>query len=108
MQRDSGRLAGATVSSAISMIETIKAGGAEIDFFEKTAGYEAGYNNSAVFLLKQNAYLRTIPVLLHKLGMCVILMMGVELVFSGKFYNWWADGFSVICQSVYDTCRFCY
>lgn len=84
MQRDSGRLAGATVS-AISMIETIKAGGAEIDFFEKIAGYEAGYNNSAVFLLKQNAYLRTIPVLLHKLGMCVILMMGVELVFSGKF-----------------------
>lgn len=84
VQRDMGKLSG-TMTASLTMIETIKACGAENSFFEKLAGCQAQYSNSMVTLQRRNALLRAVPVILHKLGTCMILMLGVELVFDGAF-----------------------
>ena len=82
IQRDSGKLSGIMVS-AISMIETIKASGAEFGFFEKIAGYQTKYNNSMLLLKKRNATLSIVPEILSGLCTGAILMLGVYYIFHG-------------------------
>ncbi|MDO4273670.1 MAG: NHLP family bacteriocin export ABC transporter peptidase/permease/ATPase subunit [Eubacteriales bacterium] len=84
IQRDSGKLSGIMVAG-ISMIETIKASGAEFGFFEKISGYQTKYNNSLLVLKKNNAYIGIAPQILTGLCNCAILVMGVYQIFVGKF-----------------------
>lgn len=82
--RDAGKLAATTVSG-IEMIETIKASGAENGFFEKWAGYQASVNTTNADYRLITSYLGMIPVLCTKLADILVLIIGVSLVFSGKF-----------------------
>lgn len=84
MQRDSGKLSGIMIA-AVSMIETIKASGAEFGFFEKIAGYQTKYNNALLSLKKRNAMIAVIPQILTGLSTGAILMLGVYNIFNGSF-----------------------
>lgn len=82
--RDSGKLAGSTVSG-IEMIETLKASGAEDGYFEKWAGYQASVNAQNVAYAKINQYLGMIPSMVSSLTNLVVLGLGVWLVIQGDF-----------------------
>ena len=84
MMRDSGKLAGATVSG-IEMIETIKASGAENGFFEKWSGYQASVNTQNVRFLRINQYLGIIPSIIAGVLNNVVLILGVWLTMRGLF-----------------------
>ena len=62
-QRDSAKLSATTVAG-VEMIETIKASGAEVGFFQKWAGYQASVNAQDVKAAKLNNYLGIIPAFL--------------------------------------------
>lgn len=82
--RDSGKLQGSTVSG-ISMVETLKASGAEDAYFEKWAGIQASVNASQVKFEKVNQYLGLIPALASALTGSAVLGLGVWLVIQGEF-----------------------
>lgn len=82
--RDSGKLAGATVSG-IEMIETIKASGAENGFFEKWAGYQASVNVQSVRYARLNQYLGAIPKFVSAFANILVTMLGVWLTLQGEF-----------------------
>ncbi len=84
LQRDSGKLASATVSG-IEMIETLKASGAENGYFEKWAGYQASVNTQNVRFTKLNQYLGLIPAAVSKIVNSAVLILGVWLTMNGKF-----------------------
>lgn len=84
MQRDAGKLSGMT-SACISMMETIKASGAEYGFFEKISGYQAKYHNSLLQSKQMDVYLNAVPSLLSGIGDGLILLIGVSLIFNGSF-----------------------
>ena len=84
MMRDSGKLAGATVSG-IEMIETIKASGAENGFFEKWSGYQASVNTQNVRFQRINQYLGIIPAVISGVLNSVVLILGVWLTMRGEF-----------------------
>ena len=82
--RDAGLLSGATVAG-ISMIETIKASGAENGYFEKWAGYQASVNTQKVRYTRLNQYLGAAPGLVSALTNTAVLMLGVWLSTQGQF-----------------------
>ena len=84
MTRDSGKLAGTTVSG-IEMIETIKASGAEDGFFERWSGYQAAVNSSEVKYTKLNQYMGVIPSLVGLFINSVVTFFGYYLIITGKF-----------------------
>ncbi|MEA4853242.1 MAG: NHLP family bacteriocin export ABC transporter peptidase/permease/ATPase subunit [Christensenella sp.] len=84
MARDAGKLAGATVSG-ISMMETIKASGAENGFFAKWAGYQAAVNTQNVKYAHLNQYLGAVPGIVSSLANIAILSLGVYLTMEGQF-----------------------
>ena len=84
MMRDQGKLASATVS-AVDMIETIKASGAENGFFEKWAGYQASVNSQNVRYRKQDTLLGILPGILSSLVNIMVLILGVWFVMQGRF-----------------------
>lgn len=84
IQRDSGKLSG-IIAAAVSMIETIKASGAEYGFFEKISGYQAKYNNSVLALKRRNTMISVIPQILSGLSSGAVLMIGVYNIFNGSF-----------------------
>ena len=84
MMRDSGKLAGATVSG-IEMIETIKASGAENGYFEKWSGYQASVNTQNVRFQKLDQYLGLVPTVISGVLNTVVLILGVWLVMRGRF-----------------------
>ncbi len=84
MMRDSGKLAGATVNG-ISMIETIKAGGAENGFFANWAGYQASVNTQTVRFARIDRYLGVIPSIISGALNVLVLTLGVWLVMRGDF-----------------------
>ncbi len=84
IQRDSGKLSG-IIAAAVSMIETIKASGAEYGFFEKISGYQAKYNNSVLALKRRNTMISIIPQILSGLSSGAVLMIGVYNIFNGSF-----------------------
>ncbi|MBR2835763.1 MAG: NHLP family bacteriocin export ABC transporter peptidase/permease/ATPase subunit [Coriobacteriales bacterium] len=84
MMRDAGKLSSST-ASAIDMIETIKASGAENGYFEKWAGYQASVNTQNVRYLKQNQYLGLIPSAVGTVTNVAVLVLGVWLTMQGQF-----------------------
>ena len=81
--RDAGRLEAATVAG-ISMIETIKAGGAESGFFQKWAGYQASVNKAEVQTERTNQLLGAIPAFLSSFVNYAVLVLGVYLAMTGE------------------------
>lgn len=84
IQRDSGKLSGIMIAT-VSMIETIKASGAESGFFEKISGYQTKYNNSMLDLHRRNTMTGIIPQILSGFSTGAVLMIGVYNIFSGNF-----------------------
>ena len=82
--RDAGKLEATTVTG-ISLIETIKASGAENGFFQKWAGYQASVNAQEIKILKTNQFLGMIPVFLTTIANYIVLVLGVLLVMQEKF-----------------------
>lgn len=84
IQRDSGKLSGIMIA-AVSMIETIKASGAEFGFFEKISGYQTKYNNAMLALKQRNTMIGVVPQILSGLSSGAVLMTGVYNIFNGNF-----------------------
>lgn len=84
IQRDSGKLSGIMIA-AVSMIETIKASGAEFGFFEKISGYQTKYNNAMLALKQRNTMIGIVPQILSGLSSGAVLMTGVYNIFNGNF-----------------------
>ena len=82
--RDAGKL-DATTASGISMIETIKASGAENGFFQKWAGYQASVNAQSVKAAKTNQFIGMIPAFFSTLANYAVLVVGVWMTMDGKF-----------------------
>ena len=82
--RDAGKLEAAT-ASGISMIETIKASGAENGFFQKWAGYQASVNAQTVKAAKTNQFIGMIPAFFSTLANYAVLIVGVWMTMEGKF-----------------------
>ena len=82
--RDSGKLESAT-ASGISMIETIKASGAEAGFFQRWAGCQASVNAQNVRAARTNHLLGMIPAFLSALANYTVLIVGVWLTMQGRF-----------------------
>ena len=82
--RDSGKLAGVTVSG-IEMIETIKASGAEAGFFSRWAGYQASVNTQQVKFARMNQALGLIPSVVSAITNTAVLMLGVWFTMQGSF-----------------------
>ncbi len=83
-QRDSGKLAGATVAG-IEMIESIKSSGAENGYFEKWSGYQAAVNTAQVKFTKLNARVGIIPSVISMLTNTLVLMGSVYLCQKGEW-----------------------
>ncbi len=83
-QRDAAKLSSATMSG-ISMIETIKAAGAENGFFGRWAGYQASVNTQSVQYTRLNLFLGSLPSLITSMANLAVLGLGVLLVIRGEF-----------------------
>ncbi len=83
-QRDSGKLAGATVAG-IEMIESIKSSGAENGFFEKWSGYQATVNTANVKFTKLNARFGIIPSVITLMTNMLVEMGSVYLCQKGQW-----------------------
>ena len=82
LQRDQGKLAGVAMNG-LSMIETLKAQGAESDFFAKWAGCQARAINAEQTLGRTTQALNHVPLLLSGLSVVVILGVGGLRVMAG-------------------------
>ena len=82
--RDAGKLESQTVSG-ISMIETIKAAGAENGFFRKWAGYQASVNTRSIKAAKVDHLLGAIPAFFSNLANYAVLIAGVWMTMDGSF-----------------------
>ena len=82
--RDSAKLSATTVAG-VEMIETIKASGAEVGFFQKWAGYQASVNAQEVKAAKLNNYIGSIPMFLGTLANYAVFIIGIWFVMNGEF-----------------------
>lgn len=74
-----------TASAGISMIETIKASGAENGFFEKWSGFQASVEHNIARNSQLNRFFGALPELVTSLANMAILLLGTYLTISGKF-----------------------
>jgi NHLM bacteriocin system ABC transporter peptidase/ATP-binding protein len=81
--QDRGKLRG-TAMSGLQIIETIKASGAESDFFAKWSGYQAKTLNAEQELGVSTQFLSAIPTFLTTLTNTVVLVLGGLLIFRGE------------------------
>lgn len=81
--QDRGKLMATTIGG-IQTIETIKATGAELDFFARWAGYKAKVNNTEQRLEHYTRLLSALPGLLNALITVAILGLGGAQVISGE------------------------
>lgn len=81
--QDEGKLSGVSMTGLL-MIETIKSGGYEHDFFSRWAGFQTKYLNNAQKLGAKNQVLLALPGLLESLTMVLILVIGGYLVMAGE------------------------
>ncbi len=84
MMIDRGKLSTSTLSG-ISMIETIKASGAENGFFESWIGLKAEVDEKEVQLMRKDIYLGGLPTMITQLANYAILIAGVFLAMKGQF-----------------------
>ncbi len=82
--RDAGKLEATTVTG-ISMIETIKASGAENGFFQKWAGYQASVNTQTVKAAKSNQFLGMVPAFFSTIANYAVLIIGIWMTMEGRF-----------------------
>ncbi|MCR5302412.1 MAG: NHLP family bacteriocin export ABC transporter peptidase/permease/ATPase subunit [Lachnospiraceae bacterium] len=82
--RDAAKLESMTVTG-ISLIETIKASGAETGFFQKWAGFQAAVNSSEVKEAKVDQILGTVPAFMATVANYLVLIIGVYLTIMGHF-----------------------
>ena len=82
--RDEGMLA-ATSLTGMSMIETLKASGAESGFFAKWAGLQASVNAMEVKINKNDYRLGMVPVFFAELVNYIVLIAGVWLIMQKQF-----------------------
>ncbi|MBQ6398926.1 MAG: NHLP family bacteriocin export ABC transporter peptidase/permease/ATPase subunit [Clostridia bacterium] len=82
--RDQAKLDAETVSG-ISMVETIKAAGAESGFFERWSGFHASVIRAKTKFVSVNCFLGTLPALLQELSNTAVLAMGFWLMMEGRF-----------------------
>ena len=73
----------ATSFNGIQMIETLKAGGTESDFFARWAGFQAKSIRAEQDLAVTTGYVSVVPTLLSGLTTVAILIVGGERVISG-------------------------
>ncbi len=81
--RDHGKLSG-TLLSGISMMEAVKASGAESGMVSKLLGYQAKYDNAKQTLTKNKVYLGSLPPLFEGLGNALVLIFGIYAIFEGR------------------------
>ena len=84
LMRDQSKLDSTTIS-AMAMIESIKASGAENGYFEKWAGFQASANRQHVRYEKLNQLFSMIPEILSTLMNDSIILIGISLVIKGDF-----------------------
>ena len=84
LMRDTGKLESSTVTG-ISMIETIKASGAENGFFQKWAGYQASVNTQKVKAARSSQFIGVIPAFFSTLANYTVLVIGVWMTMNGTF-----------------------
>jgi NHLM bacteriocin system ABC transporter peptidase/ATP-binding protein len=94
-KRDYGNLVSSTLTG-ISIIETIKAAGAESGYFEKWAGYQSGSNAQKQKYAFTNAYLGLIPTVIGHLCDVVVLGGGIFLIRQGE----WTVGILTAFQGI--------
>ncbi len=82
LQQDSGRMMG-TAMGGLQIIETLKASGAEGDFFAKVSGYHAKSIAQQQVFGVSTQYLNTVPVLLTSLTDAAVLIFGGFEVMGG-------------------------
>ena len=83
LQQDRGKLMGQTMTG-LQMIETLKAGGAEADFFSQWAGYQSKVVNSQQRLSVSTQLLSAVPATLLSLNHTVMLFIGAILIINGQ------------------------
>lgn len=83
LQQDMGRLAGQTMTG-LQMIETLKASGAEGDFFSVWAGYQTRVVTSQQRMSVSTQVLSAIPATLVSLNQTVMLFFGAILIMNGQ------------------------
>ncbi len=83
LQQDMGKLMGHTMTG-LQMIETLKAGGAEADFFTLWAGYQTKVVNSQQKLSVSTQLLSAIPPTLLSLNHTIMLFFGAILIMDGQ------------------------
>ena len=84
MMRDEAKLQG-TAISAIDMMETIKASGAEDGIFAKWAGYQASVNRQNGELTKLNSLYLVISTFLSQTVDALIMALGILFTIRGQF-----------------------
>lgn len=83
LQQEHGKLAGTAVGG-LQLIETLKAGGAESDFFARWAGYWAKAQNSAQALAKSSMLMSAGPGLVSAASHSAVLTLGALRVIDGE------------------------
>lgn len=83
LQQDHGKLVGVSMGG-LQIIETLKAGGTESDFFAKWAGHWAKLQNTAQDLAMSTMILSTIPSLLGALNSVALITLGGMRVIEGE------------------------
>jgi len=82
IKQENGKLLGIGMSG-LQLIETLKAGGRENDFFGSWAGYQAKLFNSQQKLDQSSAIVATVPTLLNSLNSTSILIVGGMRILAG-------------------------
>ncbi len=82
LQMDRGKMMG-TAMSGLQVIETLKATGAESDFFAKWSGFQARALNTEQQIGVTNQYLSAIPGFLSAMTNAVVLVLGGLIILKG-------------------------